>query len=61
MVKMTPSFRHWLWENYREKFPLVLFGHVELITDEMWNEYIAWCETEEGRNYLEGGENYEED
>lgn len=34
---------------------LIMFGHTELIINKMWNEYIAWCKTDEGRQYLKGG------
>lgn len=60
MVKMTQSLSHWLWTNHRDIFGLVCLGHVELITDEMWASYIAWCETDEGKQYLEGGERWRE-
>ena len=59
MVKFTPSFSKWLWDNHREIYALVAFGHTELVDDEMWQEYIEWCQTDEGRQYLEGGEKYE--
>lgn len=58
MVKMTNSFSHWLWVNHRDIFGLVAFGHTELVTDEMWNAYIEWCKTDEGKEYLEGGSKY---
>ena len=59
MVKLTKSLYHWLWVNNRDIIPLVMCGHTELITDAMWEEYIAWCETEDGKKYLEGGEYYD--
>lgn len=58
MVKMTQSFSHWLFKNHRDKFGLVMLGHVELVTEEMYNEYLAWCQTEDGKQYLEGGTKY---
>ena len=58
MVKLTQSLEHWLWENHKDKFPLILFGHTELFTEEMQEEYIAWCQTDEGKQYLEGGSKY---
>lgn len=61
MVKLTQSLEHWLWENHRDKFPLILFGHVELFTEEMNQQYLEWCQTEEGRSYLKGGANYREE
>lgn len=60
MVKLTQSLAQWLFDNHREKLPLIMFGHTELLTDEMWNEYIAWCKTDEGRQYLKGGSKYKE-
>lgn len=61
MVKLTQSLEHWLWENHRDKMALIVFGHVELLTEEMWNEYLAWCQTDDGRQYLKGGSKYKED
>lgn len=61
MVRLTQSLEHWLWENHREKLSLIMFGHTELLTDEMWVEYIEWCKTDEGKSYLQGGSNYKED
>lgn len=61
MVKLTQSLEHWLWENHRDLFALILFGHIELFTKEMRQEYIAWCQTDEGRQYLKGGSKYQED
>jgi hypothetical protein len=61
MVKLTQSLEHWLWENHKDKIGLILFGHTELLTDEMWAEYIEWCKTDEGKKYLKGGSEYKED
>ena len=35
-----------------------MFGHTELFTEEMQKEYIAWCKTDEGKQYLKGGSKY---
>lgn len=61
MVKLTQSLEHWLWENHKELIPLIMFGHLELFTPEMQKEYLEWCKTEEGRSYLKGGSNYDEE
>ena len=61
MVKMTQSFKQWLFTNYPKLFPLIGLGHVELMTEEMWKEYSDWCSTEEGRQYLKGGSKYKEE
>lgn len=60
MVKLTQSLEHWLFVNHREILPLIMFGHVELFTEEMQKEYLAWCLTDEGRQYLKGGSKYKE-
>ena len=61
MIKLTQSLEHWLWENQRDKLALIMLGHTELLTDEMWAEYIEWCKTDEGGQYLKGGSKYRGD
>lgn len=58
MIKLTQSLSHWLWENHRDLVGLIMLGHTELLTEEMWREYVEWCNTEEGMQYLEGGAKY---
>jgi len=60
MVKLTQSLAQWLWQFHRDIIHLIMFGHIELITDEMYNEYLEWCKTDEGRQYLKGGRYYKE-
>lgn len=60
MVKLTQSFEQYLWENHKDILPLIMFGHTELVTDEIWNNYIEWCKTAEGKKYLVGGAKYKE-
>ncbi len=60
MVRMTQSLFQWLFDNHRDKIFLISFGHTELLTDEMWSEYIEWCKTDEGKQYLKGGSKYDE-
>lgn len=61
MVKLTCSMQKWLWDNHRELIVPIMFGHIELFTPDMEKEYLAWCQTDEGKSYLKGGENYKED
>lgn len=61
MVRLTQSLATWLVNNHPEILHLIMFGHVELFTDEMWQEYIEWCKTDEGMKYLKGGSEYRED
>lgn len=60
MVRLTQSLQQWLWENHAEKIPLILFGHIELLTEEMYKDYLEWCQTEDGKQYLKGGSKYKE-
>lgn len=59
MVTLTQSLEHWLWANHREIIPLIYFGHIELLTEKMYEEYLAWCKTDEGKQYLVGGSKYD--
>ena len=58
MVKLTESLKQWLLKNHSDKISLIMFGHIELLTSEMWDEYVEWCKTDDGRQYLEGGSKY---
>jgi hypothetical protein len=60
MVNFTQSMEQWLWKYHRDIMALILFGHTELITEEMWQEYLKWCLTDEGKQYLKGGSKYKE-
>lgn len=61
MVGLAQSLSHWLFVNHPKELPLIMFGHVELLTEEMYAEYLEWCQTDEGRSYLKGGANYKEE
>lgn len=61
MIMLTQSLRKWLWDNHPAIYHLILLGHTELFTQEMWREYIEWCRTNEGRKYLKGGSEYKDD
>lgn len=61
MAKMTQSFEHWCFKYHKDIFVPLMFGHVELFTNEMEKEYLAWCLTDEGKQYLKGGSKYNPD
>lgn len=61
MVKMTQSFSAWCLKFHRDIYTLLMFGHAELMTEDLWKEYIEWCKTDEGRQYLKGGSKYREE
>lgn len=52
MVELTKSLRHFLFEKYRDIYVLLMFGHLELFTEEIEAEYLEWCATDEGKKYL---------
>ena len=60
MVKLTQSLAYWLTKNHPDKVVLISFGHLDLFTDEMKKDYVEWCQTDEGKSYLQGGANYKE-
>lgn len=38
-IEIDKNFMSWLWETDRRTYTLILFGHVELITDELVRKY----------------------
>lgn len=58
MVKMTQSFSAWCLKFHRDIYTLLWFGHTELMTEELYKEYLEWVQTDEGRQYLKGGSKY---
>lgn len=60
MVELTQSLFQWLFENHKDIIHLIMLGHTELFTEEMEQEYLAWCLTDEGKQYLKGGSKYKE-
>ena len=58
MVILTQSMEIWLATYHKEKLALIMFGHLELFTEEMAEEYAEWCMTDEGKQYLKGGSKY---
>ena len=60
MVKLTQSMLMFLKTFYPNKLSLIMFGHIELFTNEMAKEYQEWCLNGEGKEYLKGGSKYDE-
>ena len=60
MTKMTQSFSAWCLKFHRELYTPLMFGHVELLTNELYQEYLDWVQTDDGRQYLKGGSKYKE-
>lgn len=49
MIKISHRLEVFLRKYYEDFWPLISLGFYELITDEMWNEYVDWCHSDEGR------------
>ncbi len=60
MAQMTESFQQWCIRYHKEIFVPLMFGHIELLTEELQNEYLEWCKSDEGKQYLKGGSKYKE-
>lgn len=60
MVRLTESLKQFLSKFHIEILPLIVLGHTELFDDEMQEEYVKWCQTDEGRQYLKGGAKYKD-
>ena len=59
MYKLTCSLKNWLIKYHKDLYVPISFGHVELLTQELQEDYVKWCKTEERKSYLYGGENYQ--
>lgn len=55
MVALAQSLEQFLKTKYPEKFERIKDGFIEEY-EEIKEEYYAWCETDEGKKYLAGGE-----
>ena len=58
MVKLSHSLLHWLCKNHSDIMNLIMLGHTELVTEDMRNQYLHWCKTDEGKTFLVGKANY---
>lgn len=43
------KFMSWLWNTDRQKHTLILFGHIELITNDLIKEFVE-SEVEDGND-----------
>ena len=60
MNRMTQSFSAWCLKFHPDIYALLIFGHNELLTKDMYQHYLEWVQTDEGRQYLKGGSKYRE-
>lgn len=55
MIILTQSLLHFLEEFHRDLIIPLGMGHIELFTPEVAQEYLEWCATDDGKQYLQGG------
>lgn len=49
MVKLTESLKEFLSQSeHKEIIPLLMFGHVELFTEDIQQEYVQWLAKNQG-------------
>jgi hypothetical protein len=52
MVSMTNSFSHWCFTYHKDIYVPLVFGHTELLTADLYCEYLDWIKTDEAKPYL---------
>lgn len=52
MIRLTESLEIFLSQHYKDLIVPLSFGHSELLTDEIWQEYLSWCQTDEAKPYM---------
>lgn len=53
MVRMSKSFSVWCFKYHKDIYSLLMFGHTELLTEDMYKEYLGWLHTDEGKQSLQ--------
>lgn len=53
MIEITKSLSAFLFKYYKDLYVPIFFGHIELLTDEIYEEYLNWCLTDEAKEYFE--------
>lgn len=63
MIEIAKSLQVWLCKNNKYQIlSQLFFGHLEVFTPEMANEYLEWCKTDEAKPYIKSkGEENEKD
>lgn len=59
MIRMTASLEWFITKYHPELLVPLALGHVEDLTDEIWEEYRRWLfDSNEANDYLYGGKYY---
>ena len=51
MVQLTRSLKHFLWLYHKDLLVPLMFGHTELYTEEIKQEYYKWLTTDEYKEW----------
>ena len=51
MVQLTRSLKHFLWLYHKDLLAPLMFGHTELYTEEIEQEYYKWLTTDEYKKW----------
>jgi hypothetical protein len=53
MFQISPELHHFLWiTDRKQEIVQLAMGHIEVITDELQQEYLAWLQSDEYKQYL---------
>ena len=53
MFQISPELYHFLWiTDRKQEIVQLAMGHIEVITDELLQEFLAWLESEDYKHYL---------
>lgn len=44
MIKLTKNITQWLSINHPDKLLLITSGQIEVLTKEIWNQYMDWLQ-----------------
>lgn len=47
MYKLNETFKEFLFDKHPDLLPLIMFGHAELITEDIKKEYVEWLNDKE--------------
>ena len=53
LIRLTRSLEVFLSQHYKDLIVPLSFGHSELLTEEIWQEYLSWCQTDEAKPYMD--------
>lgn len=52
MIRLTKSLEFFIIRYHKDILVPLSFGHSEVLTEEIWQEYLNWCQTDEAKPYM---------